>query len=119
MAEVASCSTRSIKAIHSNLHYFGTTKAPSNGGGRPRSITPPMLDALCDHLLEKPGQYLDEMVVFLRAGSGAGTGILLAALPAAKTREAFAQEVISEQVCKIISDRNFRFAIGLSSTIEL
>ena len=24
-----------------------------------------MLDALCDHLLEKPDQYIDEMVVFL------------------------------------------------------
>ena len=24
-----------------------------------------MLDALCEHLLEKPNQYLDEMVVFL------------------------------------------------------
>lgn len=33
--------------------------------GRPRSITPPMLDALCDHLPEKPGLYVDEMVVFL------------------------------------------------------
>ncbi len=24
-----------------------------------------MLDALCDHLFEKPGLYLDEMVIFL------------------------------------------------------
>ena len=34
-------------------------------GSRPRSLTPPMLDALLDHLLEKPDQYLDEMAVFL------------------------------------------------------
>lgn len=26
---------------------------------------PPMLEALYDHLLEKPGLYLDEIVVFL------------------------------------------------------
>jgi transposase len=65
MADVAECSERSIKAIRSNLHYFGTTKAPPNGGGRPRSITPPMLEALCEHLLEKPELYLEEMVVFL------------------------------------------------------
>jgi hypothetical protein len=28
MADVAGCSKHSIKAIRSNLHYFGTTKAP-------------------------------------------------------------------------------------------
>jgi transposase len=65
MANVAECSERSIKAIRSNLHYFGTTKAPLNGGGRPRSITPLMLEALCEHLLEKPGLYLEEIAVFL------------------------------------------------------
>jgi hypothetical protein len=65
MAEVAGCSKRSIKAIRSNLYYFGTTKAPSNGGGRPRSVTPSMLEALCEHLLEKPEPYQDEMAVFL------------------------------------------------------
>jgi transposase len=65
MADVAKCSERSIKAIRSNLHYFGTTKAPPNGGGRPRSITPHMLEALCEHLLEKPELYLEDMVVFL------------------------------------------------------
>lgn len=57
MANVARCSQRSIKAIRSNLHYLGTTKAPPNGGGRPRSITPPMLEVLCEHLLEKPELY--------------------------------------------------------------
>lgn len=28
-------------------------------------ITPPMLEALCERLLEKPDLYQDEMVVFL------------------------------------------------------
>ena len=65
MANVAECSERSIKAICSNLHYFSTTKAPPNGGGRPRSITPPMLEVLCEHLLEKPELYLEEISVFL------------------------------------------------------
>lgn len=65
MADVAGCSTRSIKAIRSNLRYFGNTRAPSNGCGRRRSVTPPMLDALCEHLIERPDQYLDEMMVFL------------------------------------------------------
>lgn len=65
MAEVAGCSDRSIRAIRSNLRCFGTTKAPRNGVGRPRTITPPMLQALCEHLLEKPELYQDEMVVFL------------------------------------------------------
>ena len=65
MAVVAGCSERSIKAIRSNLRYFNSTRAPANGGGRRQSITPPMLGALCDHLLEKPGLYQEEMAVFL------------------------------------------------------
>jgi transposase len=65
MATVAGCSERSIKAIRSNLRHFSTTRAPLNGGGRRRSISPPMLDALCDHLLEKPGLFQEEMVTFL------------------------------------------------------
>jgi len=64
-AEVAGCSDRSVRAIRSNLRYFGSTRAPSNGVGRPRSVTRPMLDALCEHLLEKPNLYQDEMAVFL------------------------------------------------------
>jgi transposase len=66
IAEVASCNPRSIYRINKNLRCFGSTKAPLNGVGRPRSITPPILDALCEHLLEKPGLYQDEMVDFLR-----------------------------------------------------
>ena len=65
IANVVGCSKRSVFAIKSNLRSFGSTKAPSNGIGRPRSITPPMLDALCEHLLEKPSLYRDEMVLFL------------------------------------------------------
>jgi transposase len=65
MADVAGCSKRSIKSIRSNLRYFGTTKAPLNGSGRRRSITPPMLRALQQRLLEKPGLCLDEMALFL------------------------------------------------------
>jgi transposase len=65
MADAAGCSERSIKRHRSNLRCFGTTKAPHNGVGRRRSITPSMLQALKQHLLEKPGLYLDEMVVFL------------------------------------------------------
>jgi hypothetical protein len=38
---------------------------PVNGAGRPRTITPAMLRALCDRLIEKPHMYQDEMVVFL------------------------------------------------------
>lgn len=65
MAEVAGCSERPIRAIGSNLPYFGTTKAPRNGVERPRSITPPMLEALFEHLLEKPELYQDETALFL------------------------------------------------------
>src|SRR5438105_4068644 len=65
IANVAGCTTRSIRTIKANLRCFGTCKAPANGIGRPRSITPPMLSALCDRLIEKPHMYQDEMAVFL------------------------------------------------------
>ena len=65
MAEEAECSERTIKNIRRNLRQFGSVHAPPNRIGRRRTITPLMLEALCDHLLEKPALYLDEMAVFL------------------------------------------------------
>jgi transposase len=65
MAAAAGCSERAIRRIRTNLRLFGLTKAPSNGAGRRRIITPQMLDALREHLLEKPGLYQEEMAVFL------------------------------------------------------
>ena len=65
IADAAECSDRTIKNIRRNLRLFGTVHAPLNRVGRRRTITPPMLDALCEHLLEKPGLYLDEMVIFI------------------------------------------------------
>lgn len=65
MAKAAACSERTITHIRKNLRLFGSASPPLIRAGRPRSITPPMLDALCDHLTEKPGLYVDEMVVFL------------------------------------------------------
>ena len=65
MADAAGCSIRSIKAIRSNLYYFDITKATSNGVGRPRYITPPMLEALREYLLSKPDRYLYELAILL------------------------------------------------------
>lgn len=65
IAEAARCKPRAIREIRSKIHYLGTPKAPRNGPGRKRSITPPMLNALCEYLLERPGLYQSEMIVFL------------------------------------------------------
>lgn len=65
IADAAECSRQSVYYIRSNLQQFDSPKAPPIRSGRRRSITPPMLEALCDRLLEKPGLYLDEMAVFL------------------------------------------------------
>lgn len=65
MADTAECSERTIKNIRRNLQLFGSVHAPPNRVGRRQSLTPPMPEALCDHLLEKPGLYLDEMAIFL------------------------------------------------------
>jgi transposase len=65
MAAAAGCSDRTIRSIRSNLRYFSSSRAPFNKGGRRRQITPIMLDALKERLLEKPGMYQDEIAVFL------------------------------------------------------
>ena len=65
IADAAECSERSIRNIYTNLRLFGSESPPLNRGGRPRSITSPMLEALCDHLTAKPGLYLEGMAVFL------------------------------------------------------
>lgn len=65
MAIIAGCSDRTIRAIASNLRYFDSTRAPSNGVGRRRRVTPQMLEALCERLIEKPGMYQNEMAIFL------------------------------------------------------
>ncbi|KAL2700391.1 hypothetical protein AAEP93_008914 [Penicillium crustosum] len=65
MAKAAGCHRSTILRISSNIKDFGSVKAPPNKGGRPRSISPVMLTALCDHLLERPNLYLDEMAIFL------------------------------------------------------
>jgi hypothetical protein len=54
IAEAAHCSARGVKRFRLNVRFFGFMKAPWNGGGRPRSITPSMLDALREHLFDKP-----------------------------------------------------------------
>jgi transposase len=65
MAKVAKCSERSVTNIRRNLRLFGSPRSPSVPAGQPSSITSVMLDALCDHLAEKPGLYIDEMAIFL------------------------------------------------------
>lgn len=57
MAHAADCSKQSIVRIRSNLKVFGNVMAPRNSVGRPRSITPSMLDVLCERLTEKPTLY--------------------------------------------------------------
>lgn len=65
MVKTANCSKRAIFRLCSNLRLFGTLKAPLIKGGRPRKLTPPMLEVLCDHLIEKPGLYLHKIELFL------------------------------------------------------
>lgn len=65
IADAVRCNVRSVKRIRSKLRCFGTTRAPPNGVGRRRIITPPMLKVLLDHLLEKPDLYQDEMAIYL------------------------------------------------------
>lgn len=65
MVEAADCSKRSIITNSANLRMFGDARAPLIPGGRPQVITSVMFETLCDHLLDKPDLYLDEMAEFL------------------------------------------------------
>ena len=65
MAKAAYCSERSITNLRKNLRLFGSARSPPVSVGRQPSIAPMMLDALCDHLTEKPGLYVEEMALFL------------------------------------------------------
>jgi hypothetical protein len=65
IASTAEYSRQSVYCIRSNLNQFKSARAPPIRAGQQRIITPPMLEALCDHLLGKPTSYLDEMAVFL------------------------------------------------------
>lgn len=64
IATAANCSARGVRRIRSNVRYYGFPQAPQNSGGRKRSITPGLLDALCEYLLDKPGLYQSEMILF-------------------------------------------------------
>ena len=52
MAKIAKCSEHSVTNIRKNIRLFGSPRSPQVPAGRPPSITPVMLDALCDHLAE-------------------------------------------------------------------
>lgn len=64
-AELASCSTRTIRRHRANWLRFRSTKAPPNGPGRPKTITPIMLTALCDQLSLTLCMRLEDMAAFL------------------------------------------------------
>jgi transposase len=66
IAKIAECSDYMVRRIRSNLLLFGSTKAPSNGAGRPKTITPPMLTALYNQLAIDPCMRLSDIVAFLQ-----------------------------------------------------
>lgn len=65
IAKIAASTTRTVRRNRSNLFRFGTTRAPSNGAGRPKTITPNMLTALRDQLVLNPCMRQRDMVAFL------------------------------------------------------
>lgn len=65
IADIASCSTRTVTRVRANLRAFGAPSAPKAAGGRRSRILPHVLAALLDCLLIKPDLYLDEMAEFV------------------------------------------------------
>lgn len=65
IAEAVGCTPRSITTMRRNFRCFRATRAPRTAVGRPRPVTPPILDALCDKLLEELKMQQHGMVDFL------------------------------------------------------
>lgn len=65
IANAAGCHLSTITRHITNMGLFGSLKAPPMRRGRPRRLTPEMVRALCDYLIEKPCSYLDESAIFL------------------------------------------------------
>ena len=77
-ARAAYCSVRSVRAIRANLRAFGTTRAPVTKTGRPRLVSHVTFDALSNHLVHKPGAFLEEMtdLIHVRLGVTASTSTI-------------------------------------------
>ncbi|KAJ3548569.1 hypothetical protein NM208_g933 [Fusarium decemcellulare] len=65
IARTADCRATSVGRIRTNIGCYGSTKAPANGVGRRKTLSPPMLTALLDELAVRPNMYRDEMLEFL------------------------------------------------------
>jgi hypothetical protein len=56
---------RAICYHRRNVLLFESTKAPSNSASRPKTVTPPILDALYNKLTIALCIYLKDIVIFL------------------------------------------------------
>lgn len=64
IAYAAECTRQAVTQIRSNMKQLGGIQALPKPAGPQRSITPLMLETLCNHLREHPYLYLDEMASF-------------------------------------------------------
>lgn len=62
MAEEVECSKLTIINIRRNVRHFRSVHAPLTRIGRRRTVTPLMMEVLCDHLYAKPGLHLDDVI---------------------------------------------------------
>jgi transposase len=65
IADIASCSQRTVVRVRANVQAFGAPSVPKAIGGRSSRIPSHVLDALLDCLLIKPDLYIDEMAEFI------------------------------------------------------
>jgi transposase len=65
IADLASCSKRTVTRVRANMRAFGTPCAPRATVRQRSHILPHVLEALLDRLLLKPDLYLDEMAEFI------------------------------------------------------
>lgn len=66
IAKISSSTARTVHRRQLNQIHFRITKAPSNGAGRARTITPNILAALRNELVDSPYMRLKDIIAFLR-----------------------------------------------------
>jgi hypothetical protein len=65
IADIASCSKRTVTRVRANMRAFGTPCSPKVTSRQRSHILPHVLETLLNRLLLKPDLYLDEMAEFI------------------------------------------------------
>ncbi len=108
MTRLAQCSQRSINISRKNLRLFGSARSPLASVSRQGSTSVIMIDTLCDHLVEKPGLYVETLAIFLWNEFNI--------LPSSLASNALFRRLAGQKKAK---EQNFQLQYGISNPHKL